>query len=73
MNPALIASIASIIKTLVDVGPDVIKGVQDAKPFAQQIVKSLFGKEEISNEDLAELEAKIDSLAAQLQEPLPPE
>lgn len=73
MNPALIATIASIIKTLVDVGPDVIKGVQDAKPFAQQIVKSLFGKEEISDEDLAELEAKIDELAAQLQVPLPPE
>lgn len=73
MNPAIIASIASIIKTLVDVGPDVIKGVQDAKPFATQIVKSLFGKEEISQEDLTELEARIDDLAAQLQVPLPPE
>lgn len=73
MNPQLILTVAGIIKTLIDVGPDVIKGVQDAKPFAEQLVKTIFGKKEITNEELAELEAKIDDLAAQLQEPLPPE
>lgn len=73
MNPALIATIAQIIKTLVDVGPDVIKGVQDAKPFAEQIIKSLFGKKDITEEELAELRAGIDDLAVQLQVPLPPE
>lgn len=74
MNAALIiATLAKIIKVAVDVGPDVIKGVQDAKPFAEQIFKSLMGNKEITQEELAELEAKIDDLAAQLQEPLPPE
>lgn len=73
MNPQLILTVAGIIKTLIDVGPDVIKGVQDAKPFAEQLVKTIFGKKEVTAEELAELEAKIDDLAAQLQVPLPPE
>lgn len=68
----IIATLAKIIKVAVDVGPDVIKAVSDAKPFAEQIFNTLRGKE-ITAEDLAALEAKIDSLAAQLQEPLPPE
>lgn len=69
----IIGTLAKVIKIAVDTGPDVIKGVADAKPFAAQIYKSLFGKEEITMEDLLALEAKIDDLAAQLQEPLPPE
>lgn len=69
----IIALLAKVIKTAVDVGPDVIKGVQDAKPFAEQIYKTLIKREDITAEDLAELEAKIDDLANQLQVPLPPE
>lgn len=69
----IIGTLAKVIKAAVDVGPDVIKGVADAKPFAEQIVKSLFRKEEITIEELVALENKIDDLAAQLQEPLPEE
>jgi len=73
MDPALIVTLAKIIKLAVDLGPDVIKAVSDAKPFAAQIAKSLFGKTVITPEELLELEAQIDELAAQLQVPLPPE
>ena len=70
---AVIATLAKLIKLAVDLGPDVIKAASDAKPFAEQIFKSLTGKKEITPEDLLELEAQIDELAAQLQVPLPPE
>lgn len=69
----LILSLAGIIKKAVELGPDVIKTISDAKPFAEQIVKSTFGKTEITKEELAALEASIDDLANQLQVPLPPE
>jgi hypothetical protein len=67
-----VALLAKFIKMAVDLGPDVIKGVQDAKPFAEQIFRS-FGGKELAPGELEALEARIDSLAVQLQEPLPPE
>lgn len=68
-----IASLAKIIKMVVDVGPDVIKTVEDAKPFAQQIFSTMRGGKEITADELKDLEAKIDELASELQRPLPPE
>ncbi len=68
----VIAAISTVIKTLVDLGPTVIKAEQDAQPFAAAIV-GMFKGTNISPEDLAALENKIDDLVAQLMVPLPPD
>lgn len=72
-SAVIIATIASIIKTAVDVGPVVIKGIEDAKPFAEALYNTLFKGHKITEEELAQLEARIKDLSAQLQLPLPPE
>ncbi len=69
---AIISTIASIIKTAVDLTPTIIKGVEDARPFAEAIYQSLKG-ENITEDQLLELEIKISALSNQLQSPLPPE
>lgn len=68
----IVELVAKAIKVAVDLTPTVIKGVEDAKPFAKAIVE-MFKGHRVSEDDLVKLEAKIDDLAAQLQEPLPPE
>lgn len=70
MDPATIATIATVIKTAVDLGPTIIKGIQDAEPFAKAIIDTLQGKTP-SQDDLAQLEAHIQNLSDQLQQPLP--
>lgn len=69
---AIIALVATIIKTAVDLTPSVIKTVQDAEPFAKAIWDDLINKKEITPEDLAALETKLAALSDQLQAPLPP-
>lgn len=70
MDPlTIIGVVASVIKTAVDLGPTVIKGIEDAKPFADAIVRTLTGGE-VTPEQLAELEAQIAALSAQLQAPM---
>lgn len=77
MNPVtaleIITTIAQVIKAAVDAGPSIIKGIEDAKPFAEAIFASLVRGKEISQDDLDALEAKITDLSNQLQLPLPPE
>ncbi len=68
----VLMAIAKVIKTAVDLTPAIIKGVDDAKPFAQAIVEVLKGQQ-ITDDQLADLEAKITALSNQLQQPLPPE
>lgn len=68
----IITVVAGVLKTAVDLGPTVIKGVEDAKPFAEAIVGMLKGTN-VTDDQLAELEAKITALSSQLQAPLPPE
>lgn len=70
---ALVGTIASVIKTAVDLTPDVIKTVQDATPFAQVIYNAVVKGDSITQEDLDKLEAQITDLSNQLQLPLPDE
>lgn len=72
MDAALVVAIASIIESAVKLGPIVIKGVEDAKPFAEAIVEAILGGP-TTPEKLDALEAKIAALSAQLQADLPPE
>lgn len=69
---AILEVLAKVVKVAVDLGPTVIKGAEDAKPFAQAIF-NLFQGKTVTQAQLDELEARIDDLAAQLQRPLPPE
>lgn len=76
MDPAtviqIITVVGAVVKEAVELGPTVIKTVEDAKPFAEAIVNTILGKE-VTVADLTALEAQIAALSAQLQEPLPPE
>lgn len=72
MDPQIIAIIAAAIKSAVDLGPLVIKGIEDAEPFAEAIVNHILGKEP-SEVDVERLEARLADISAQLQAALPPE
>ena len=69
----IITAIAGVIKTAVELTPTVIKTVNDAKPFAEAIYNSIIKGNEVSEDQLAELEARLTELSNQLQLPLPPE
>lgn len=69
---AIIAAIAAILKTAVDLGPTVIKGIEDARPFAEAIASLIKGTD-VTQDQLDELEAKVTALSDQLQAPLPPD
>lgn len=69
---AIITTVAKVIKVVVDLTPTIIKTVDDAKPFAMAIIEVLKGHK-ITEEQLKELEDRIDDLSNQLMKPLPPE
>ena len=71
MDPATITAIAGLIKTAVELGPVVIKGIDDAKPFAEAAINFILGGQ-VTQERLDELEAKRQALSAQLQALQPP-
>lgn len=67
MDAAAIAAIvAAVIKTAVDLGPTIIKGVEEAKPFAEQIV-ALIGGQNVTQDQLDELLANVQALSKELQ------
>ena len=70
---AIINLIAGVIKTAVELTPTIIKTVNDAKPFAEAIYNSIIKGNEVSEDQLKELEARLTELSNQLQLPLPPE
>lgn len=52
-----------------------IEAGKDAAPYIQALYNTFSGKDigEITEAELAELQAKVDALHADIQEPLPPE
>lgn len=68
----VIETIAKIIKIAVDLTPTVIKTIEDAKPFAEALYKTIKGNG-VTQDDLDALEDRITILSQQLQLPLPPE
>lgn len=73
MDPVVIAgTVAAVIKICVDLGPTVIKGVEDARPFAEQILKLIHG-DHVTQEQLDALRAGADALSSQIQAMRPPE
>lgn len=68
----IIATISGVIKTAVDLTPDVIQVAEDAAPFAQAIY-GLFQGTNVTQAQLDQLTADIATLSAELQQPLPPD
>lgn len=72
IDPATALAIAKLIKMAVDLGPNVLKTVEDVKPFAEILIGSLRGKK-MTPEQIAQMRAQIDALSDEFQKPLPPE
>ena len=66
-----LATVLTVIKTLAEVEPILVQGVNDLKPFAVALYEKLTGQT-ISDADLTALEAQVDALSAELQAPMPP-
>lgn len=60
----------TVVETLTKFAPQFVTTWSDLKPFATTLFEQFKGAQ-ISADELVELEAKIDELAARLQEPLP--
>lgn len=71
-STAIIELVAKVIQQAVILGPTIIKGVEDAKPFAEVIYHALKG-DNVTQNQLDQLEVQLADLSAQLQQPLPPE
>lgn len=65
-----LATVLTVIETLTKLAPQLVATWNDLKPFATALYTQFKGAEPTEAE-LAELEAKIDELAARLQVPLP--
>lgn len=64
--------VTTVISTLVKVEPVIVQGITDLKPFASALYQKFTGQE-ISADERTALEAKIDELSAEFQQPIPPE
>lgn len=67
MNENIVETVAAVIMQLITLGPAVIKGVENAKPFAEVIVNTVLGGN-VTDEQRAQIEAQITSLSNQLQD-----
>lgn len=69
----IIAIIGTALQMAKKVWPTAVQGYEDIKFFAEGLFKQLKGDDNITPEEQAALEAKLDELSAELQQPLPPE
>lgn len=67
-----IAAIIQAIQSAISITEAVLRTAQDAAPFIAAI-RDTFSGTDVTQEQLDALEARIDALSAELQEPLPPE
>lgn len=71
MDPVtVINTIATVINEAVTLGPTVIKAAEDAQPFAQ-LIYGLFTGTNVTQAQVDNLLAQLDSLSAQLEADLP--
>lgn len=66
-------TVFKIAELLVKFAPIAMQGIENAKPFAQLLYNTLAKGKEVTQEELADLEKRIDELSAELQKPLDPE
>lgn len=67
---AAISLASTVIKTLIEVEPIVVKTVSDLKPFGVALVAKFTGKD-LTSEQRTEVEAKLDELHVEFQKPIP--
>lgn len=68
---AIIATIVSVLNTVVKIAPAVESGVVSLEPIAVNIFNNLVNGAAITQDQLTALETQVDALAAQIQQPLP--
>lgn len=74
MDPlSIIATIEGILSTVVKVAPVIESGVASITPFAEAIYNNLVKGNAITQAQLDALEAEVDTKAAEIQAPLPPD
>lgn len=72
MEPAaIITTILSVLNTVVKIAPTVVQAEASLEPVAVAIYNNLVNGAAITQVQLDALEAQVDSLAAQIQVPLP--
>lgn len=67
-----VATVLAVIGALAKLEPVFVSTWNNLKPFGELLFKQFSGGDEPTDEERAELDAGIDTLAARLQEPLPP-
>lgn len=65
-----LTTVLTVVETLARLAPEFVRTWDNLKPFATDLFKQLSGAEPTEAE-VADMEARIDALAAQLQVPLP--
>lgn len=73
MDPmTALSTVLTVVNTLAKLEPTFVAAWNNVKPFGVALYEKLTGQT-ISDADLVTLEAQLDALSAQLQEPLPPD
>lgn len=67
----IITSILSVLSTVVKIAPAIESGVVSLEPIAQTLYNNLVNGQAITQAQLDALESEVDSIAAQIQDPLP--
>lgn len=70
---SIIALIAKVVQTAVQVGPTVIQTVEDAAPFAEAIYNNLVSGTTVTQAQMDALDADLTELANEVLQPLPPD
>ena len=66
-----ITAVVTVINFLIKEEPDIAAGISNLKTFGTRLFQEFTGSQ-ISDDDLATLEAQVDALAAQIQALQPP-
>ncbi len=69
----ILAAIAAVIKTAVDLTPTIISAVEDATPFARAIYGLVVKGTNATQADVDAMLAEVNALNDDLQRPLPPD
>lgn len=69
---ATIDIVASLLLRFAQAAPTIIQTVDQIKPFAARLIDTIQGKTDITDAELAELQAMVDALFAEAAKPLPP-
>ena len=64
--------VSTILLKLLQAAPTIIQTVENVRPMAARLVDAIQGKTELSEEEIAQLQAGVDALLDEAMTPLPP-